>query len=87
MTKLTWRHTKEANGAEQAQRETVAINALLQKEFPLVRTIGPAPAYFYKVRDRFHWQLLIVGPHVRAALAAIAPLHHAILDVDPVSTL
>ena len=87
MTKLTWRHTKEANGAEQAQRETVAINALLQQEFPLVRTIGPAPAYFYKVRDRFHWQLLIVGPHVRAALAAIAPLHHAILDVDPVSTL
>ena len=87
MTKLTWRHTHEAQCRERAQQEAASIAALLEKDFPSVRTIGPSPAFFYKVRDRYHWQLLIVGSQVRSALSAIKSLHHAILDVDPVSTL
>ena len=87
MTKLTWRHTQESQCRDHAQQESAAITALLQQDFPSVRTIGPSPAFFYKVRDRYHWQLLIVGPQVRSALSAIKPLHHAIIDVDPVSTL
>jgi primosomal protein N' (replication factor Y) len=87
MTKLTWRHTDETQCIEQAQREATAINTFLQHDYPLVRTIGPSPAFFYKVRDRYHWHMLIVGPQVRAALSAINPLHHATIDVDPISTL
>ena len=87
MAKLTWVQTNDAVCAAQAIRESKAIVEAIDASFPDARTIGPTPAFFHKVRNRYHWQLLIVGTQIRTVLAGIAPLHHAIIDVDPASTL
>lgn len=87
MAKLVWQHTDAGRCLEQAVRECTAISESLNEHDPAVRLIGPAPAFFHKVRDRYHCQALLVGTTVRAALYRIATLHRATIDVDPVSIL
>jgi primosomal protein N' len=54
---------------------------------PAARLIGPAPAFFSKIRNQYRWQLLIVAPRSEAVIALITGQHHAIVDVDPVVLL
>lgn len=87
MIKLTWMHRHEHEIARIAQHEAKLIGARLD-EFPHpVRMIGPAPAFFHKVRDTYRWHLILVGHQSEAILEHIAEVHHAIVDVDPVSLL
>jgi primosomal protein N' (replication factor Y) len=87
MARLMWLNTNDTTCAAQAQEEARNIAAVLAEYHPDTRTIGPTPAFFHKVRDRYHWQMLIVGPSLRSALNRTRTLHHAIIDVDPTSTL
>ncbi|MFM2309375.1 MAG: hypothetical protein RLY87_1496 [Chloroflexota bacterium] len=87
LAKLVWVNRTEAVCASQAQTESLTIAAMLAEHHPDVRTIGPTPAFFHKVRDRYHWQLLVVGPNLRTALNRTKSLHHAIIDMDPTTTL
>ena len=87
MAKLVWINSTDAACATQAIEEAQQIDTVLAEQHPDVRTIGPTPAFFHKVRDRYHWQLLVVGPQLRTVLNRTKSLHHAIIDMDPTTTL
>jgi primosomal protein N' (replication factor Y) len=87
MARLIWQNGNDAACGAQAQEDARAIASTLAEFHPETRTIGPTPAFFHKVRDKYHWQMLIVGPSLRAALNRTRMLHRAIIDMDPTSTL
>jgi primosomal protein N' (replication factor Y) len=87
MIKLVWSASHEAEAAQRAQHESGIIQQLITTEMPAARLIGPAPAFFSKIRNQYRWQLLIVAPRSEAVIALITGQHHAIVDVDPVVLL
>lgn len=87
MIKLIWSATHEAEAAQRAQHESAQIQHILAEALPTARIIGPAPAFFSKIRNQYRWQLLIVAPRSDAVIALISGQHHAIVDVDPVVLL
>ena len=54
---------------------------------PALDLIGPAPAFFHRVRGEYRYQIIVRGPDPRELLEDIAlPLGWRV-DVDPVSVL
>ncbi|MBM4412855.1 MAG: primosomal protein N' [Chloroflexi bacterium] len=86
MIKLVWQHANMQTCEQRALSESRAILDALQAD-QRTRLIGPTPAFFSRVRGMYRWQLLIVTSTPRASLARIDALHHAIVDMDPVSLL
>jgi len=78
--------------AEAAQREAEHLHRILSQKIarlgiPEVDLIGPAPAFFARVRGRWRWQIIVRGTEPSALLQDIRlPLGWRV-DVDPVSTL
>lgn len=87
MIKLIWSATNEAEAARRAQQESAVIQDILATALPTARIIGPAPAFFSKIRNQYRWQLLIVAPRSEAVIDLISGEHRAIVDVDPVVLL
>lgn len=87
MIKLVWSAANEAEATQRAQHESANIQQILAAELPSARLIGPAPAFFSKIRNQYRWQLLIVAPRSEAVIALISGQHRAIVDVDPVVLL
>lgn len=52
-----------------------------------VRLVGPAPAYFRKLRSRYRWQVLITAPAPERLLADLNLPAGWTVDVDPTSLL
>jgi primosomal protein N' (replication factor Y) len=78
--------------AEAAQREAEHLHRILSQKIarlglPEVDLIGPAPAFFARVRGRWRWQIIVRGTKPSSLLQDIhLPLGWRV-DVDPVSTL
>lgn len=87
MAKLVWQHSDADACRVAALDDAEAIRGVLAHTEPEVRLVGPAPAFFHRVRERYSWQALLVGPRIRSALYRIATVHRATIDVDPVSLL
>ena len=87
MIKLIWSANNEAEAARRAQQESAVIQDILATALPTARIIGPAPAFFSKIRNQYRWQLLIVTPRSEAVIDLISGKHRAIVDVDPVVLL
>ena len=74
------------------QKETRKISRLLGEKIKLnklsdMQLIGPAPAYLYKIKDKFRWQIIIRGNNISSFLANIEFPPGWTIDVDPVSLL
>ena len=60
---------------------------IAQKGLPALDLIGPAPAFFARVRGEYRWQILVRGENPHALVEEIAlPLGWRV-DVEPVSVL
>jgi primosomal protein N' (replication factor Y) len=60
---------------------------IAQRGLPALDLIGPAPAFFHRVRGEYRYQILVRGTEPHALVQDIAlPLGWRI-EVDPVSVL
>ena len=74
------------------QKETKMISGLLHEKIKLnnltdMQLIGPAPAYLYKMKGKFRWQIIIRGNNISSLLKDIKFPPGWIIDIDPVSLL
>lgn len=88
LTKLVY----EDASPSRAQREAEALaetlrDALARRELPVTDLIGPAPAFFGRLRDRYRWQLLLRHPDPAEFLRAIRIPAGWRVDVDPIGVL
>ena len=51
------------------------------------RLVGPAPAFVYRERGRFRWQLLLLAADVHPLLAGLELPAGWTVDIDPASLL
>lgn len=96
----------ERKVSEAAKRlKEIAIKALsdLKSQIPnpksqILKILGPAPAFLYKLRGRYRWQVLVKGRDVKALHhlvgVVVAEFHKKrtsgvtlVVDVDPATTL
>ena len=54
---------------------------------PYTDVLGPAPAFFHRLRGRYRWQILLSSPDGYALLAAAPPPAGWRVDVDAVDVL
>lgn len=74
--------------AHQVRDEAEALHAVLTERIarlglPEVDLIGPAPAFFERLRDSFRWQILVRGRDPVALLRGLALPPAWRIDVDP----
>lgn len=58
-----------------------------QLGLPATEIIGPAPAYFGKLRGKYRWQLVVRGSHARELVRETPPGFGWEVDVDPATVL
>ena len=82
LIKASFGHANEARAEEEARRARLELNTVLAAGEPLdLDVLGPAPAFVYRQRGQYQWQLLLQGADAQKAL----PLFHGgwTLDADP----
>ena len=86
LLKLTCTYKTEATAIKQAQKLAQHIASIAP---PHVEILGPAPAFYERVRDTYRWQLTIKSPHrhdLTALLDHLPPTHWH-FELDPMSLL
>ena len=76
----------------QCQREAERVHQLLKGERDCwgmadISLIGPAPAFWHRVRGRFRWQIIIRGDEPARLLSKIPIPQGWTVDIDPVGLL
>ena len=82
LIKASFGHASETRAEEEARRARRELNTVLAAGSPLdIDVLGPAPAFIYRQRGQYQWQLLLQGADAEKAL----PLFHGgwTLDADP----
>ena len=82
LIKAAFGHANEARAEEEARRARLELDTVLAAGPPLdLDVLGPAPAFVYRQRGQYQWQLLLQGQDAEKAL----PLFHGgwTLDADP----
>jgi primosomal protein N' (replication factor Y) len=88
LIRLLYSHANE----KQAQNEAIKMQRALatriaQRGLPAIDLIGPAPAFFHRVRGEYRYQIIVRGENPNALVQDIAlPLGWRV-DVDPESVL
>jgi primosomal protein N' (replication factor Y) len=83
---------RTGHGESRIQRDTEDIAArirhfLRREAIDGIEVIGPAPAFYHKIRGRYRWQIVLKGRGLSEFVATLdlPPGWH--VDVDPTSTL
>jgi primosomal protein N' (replication factor Y) len=82
LIKASFGHDNETRAEDEARRARRELDTVLGAGQPLdLDVLGPAPAFIYRQRGQFQWQLLLQGVDAEKAL----PLFHGgwTLDADP----
>jgi primosomal protein N' (replication factor Y) len=88
LIRLLYAHASEKRAQEESARlhRTLATR-IAQRGLPALDLIGPAPAFFHRMRGEYRYQILLCGSNPHALVQDIAlPLGWRV-DVDPVSVL
>ena len=88
LIRLLYANSSEKRAQEAAnQMQRMLATRIAQRGLPALDLIGPAPAFFHRVRGEYRYQLIVRGADPHALLQDIAmPLGWRV-DVDPVSVL
>ena len=82
LIKASFGHADESRAEAEARRARLELNTVLTAGPPMdLDVLGPAPAFIYRQRGQYQWQLLLQGRDAERAL----PLFHGgwTLDADP----
>ncbi len=82
LVRLVYTHTNEAS----CRREVERIYHLIADSWRPTdgSIIGPVPAFAFRVRDRYRWQLFLRGPNPAPILSQVTLRPGWTVDVDPV---
>lgn len=85
LARLVFRHTN----ALACQRGAERMKKLLEEEISTkgiegIDIIGPAPAFFQRLRGRYRWQIILRGRELADFLAPVAFPRGWVVDIDPV---
>ncbi len=88
LVRLLYAHSNEKQAQQESARMYRALaTRLAQRGLPSLDLIGPAPAFFHRLRGEYRYQILVRGAEPHALVQDIAlPLGWRV-DVDPVSVL
>ena len=88
LIRLLYANASEKRAQDESARLCRALTTrIAQRGLPALDLIGPAPAFFHRVRGEYRYQILLRGPAPHALLQDVAlPLGWRV-DVDPVSLL
>ena len=88
LIRLLYSHANEKRAQEESARMYRALTTrIAQRGLPALDLIGPAPAFFHRVRGGYRHQIILRGEDPHALIADLAlPLGWRV-DVDPVSVL
>jgi len=88
LARLVYAHTNREK-AQQVAEDLAAVlrDALRATGLPLTDLIGPAPAFFARVRGRYRWQILLRSVSPADFLREIDIPAGWLVDIDPVEVL
>ncbi len=88
LARLVYRHPSAKHAQEAAEALAMTLRRALEDAgLPASDLIGPAPAFFTRVRGRYRWQILLRSVDPAAFLREISIPAGWIVDIDPVDVL
>lgn len=88
LVRLLYTHTQDSVAQKEAERLAVLLKREIDsKGMPNTSVIGPAPAFFTKLRGKFRWQIIIRGADLSTFVSEQVLPRGWLIDVDPVSLL
>ncbi|NLG50157.1 MAG: primosomal protein N' [Chloroflexi bacterium] len=88
LVQLLYVHHSEAKARESAQElYALLTNKIVREGWPDVDLIGPAPAFFARLRNKWRWQIVVRGYEPQLLLRDIRLPFGWRVDVDPVMLL
>jgi primosomal protein N' (replication factor Y) len=88
LAKLVYEDTSPSRARAEAEAQAESLrDALARRGLPTTDLIGPAPAFFARLRGRYRWQLLLRHTDPAELLRAVEIPAGWRVDVDPVSML
>jgi primosomal protein N' (replication factor Y) (superfamily II helicase) len=85
LASLMYSHSNETKSQNEADRFGKVLNQQLSAQgIAGLSIIGPAPAYLYRLRGRYRWQIIIRGTNPAEFLASIPLPQGWSIDIDPV---
>ncbi len=86
LVRLIYQHVNAQAAETEAHRLAKVLERKLAAQGDSSALIGPAPAYYQRLRGMFRWQIILRGADPRAYISAEIPDGWSV-DVDPVSLL
>jgi len=88
LARLVYAHSSPAKAEGEAKRIAAVLrNKIARLGLPETTLIGPAPAFFQRVRGQTRWHLIVRAPDVHALLEGLQLPAGWSIDVDPVNVL
>jgi primosomal protein N' (replication factor Y) len=85
LVRLVYSHTNEALSRREAERVYSLITGEKARDDKIdFNVIGPVPAFAFRTRGRYRWQLLIRDPDLTRMLSLLTLPQGWIIDIDPV---
>lgn len=86
LVRMTYAHTNEQAALREADRLAGELRTEVRRQgIPATEIIGPAPAYFSKLRGRYRWDILVKGREPERLVDGLRLAQGWVVDVDPVS--
>ncbi|MEX2237436.1 MAG: primosomal protein N' [Dehalococcoidia bacterium] len=87
LIRLTYAHTNERAALNEAMRVAEDLRTEVRRRgLPATEVVGPAPAFFARLRGRYRWDVLVKGSHPQDLLEGTSLGRMWSVDVDPVTT-
>ena len=85
LASLTYSHTNETACLKEVERMSrLLIEEKERRGLPVLKLIGPMPAFIPRLRGHYRWQLVVCGADLDDFLTDIAFPRGWIVDIDPV---
>jgi primosomal protein N' (replication factor Y) len=88
LIRLLWSGDSAAQGRDASEQYGRMLHERVRREGQLdVEVVGPAPAFFARLRGKYRYHILVRGHGGRELLASYPPPPHWRIDVDPLDLL
>jgi primosomal protein N' (replication factor Y) len=88
LARLVYANVNASKARKAAQQIAEKLRTMLKEEsLPSTALIGPAPAFYARVRDRYRWQILIRHPSPADFLRMLPLTADWLIDIDPINVL
>jgi primosomal protein N' (replication factor Y) len=87
LTRLLFTHTDAIRCQEEAERVALFLKDEKERSGSDADIIGPSPAYFRKIRDKYRWQIFTRSSDPQSLLCKVPTSPNLTVDADPATVL